>query len=130
MHASAAVLPDPSTAYEEADPRTRQLVDRDEPGARCHLKREGVGGRDRRFQIPSVDDLATHHDIVELTGAQVSDLSTVAFAVEVLVAGEQPNPPCLHKPRGRLGEVLADFAARRPFVVSGVLAGLVDPVRF
>ena len=63
---------------------------------------------------------------MKLPGAQIPDLFTVASAVEVLVAGEQPDPPCLHKPRGRLGEVLSDFAALRPFVVSGVLAALVD----
>lgn len=53
---------------------------------------------------------------------------SVTSAAQVLVAGEQPDPPRPRKPRGGLGEVLADFAAGRPFVVSGVLAGLVDPV--
>ena len=52
----------------------------------------------------------------------------VTSAAQVLMAGEQPDPPRLRKPRGRLGEVLADFAAGCPFVVSGVLASLVDPV--
>ena len=105
-----------------------QVVDRYYPCAWCHIERAGVGGRDRRLQIASVDDLVTHHDIVKLPRAQVSDMLAVTSAAQVLMAGEQPDPPRLRKPRGRLSEVLADFAAGCPFVASGVLAGLVDPV--
>ena len=105
-----------------------QVVDRYYPCAGCHLERAGVSGGDRRLQIASVDDFAAHHDIVKLPRAQIPDMLAVTSAAQVLMAGEQPDPPRLRKPRGRLGEVLADFAAGCPFVVSGVLAGLVDPV--
>jgi hypothetical protein len=85
-----------------------------------------VSGWDRRLEIASVDDFATHHDIVKLPRAQVFDMLDVTSAAQVLMAGEQPDPPSLRKPRGRLGEVLADFAAGCPLVVSGILG---QPVR-
>ena len=65
---------------------------------------------------------------MKLSGAQVSDLLTVTPAAQVLVAGEHADPACLREPCGRLGEVPADLAAGRPFVVPGVLADLVDAV--
>jgi hypothetical protein len=52
----------------------------------------------------------------------------VISAAQVLVSGEQPDPPRQCEPRGRLSEVLTDFAARCTFVEPGVLADLVDLV--
>ena len=72
----------------------RQVVDGNNPGARCHIERAGVRGRDRRLQVAGVDDLATHRDIVKLSGGQVSDLLPVA-PPQVLVAREHSDPSAL-----------------------------------
>ena len=65
---------------------------------------------------------------MKLSGAQVPDLLAVTPAAQVLVAGEHAAPACLREPPGRLGEVLEDLIARRPLVVPGVLADLVDAI--
>ena len=106
----------------------RQLVNGYDLGARCNVERGDVGGRNRRLQIASIDDLATRHDIENLSGTQVSHLFTVAPRAEVIMAGKPANSACLRKPRGHIGEVRANLLARRAFVVSSVLAALVDAI--
>jgi len=75
----------------------RQAVDGHDPGARRDVERHGIGGRDRRLQVPSVDDLATYRDIVKLPGLEASDLLTVGPAPHVLVAGKDANPGLLSR---------------------------------
>ena len=87
-----------------------------------------MGGGNRRLQVASIDDLPTHHHIEKLPGTQVSDQLTRARRAEVLMAGEQPNSPCLCQPHGHIGEVRAHLLARRSFVVPRVLTALVDAI--
>ncbi len=106
--------------------RRRQVVDGDDPNARRHVKRGAVGRRDRRLQVPCIDDLATYRDLVKLSGGHVSDLLTVAPGAQVLVAGEYADPARLREPRRRLRKVLEDLSSGRPLVEPGVLAvGLI-----
>jgi hypothetical protein len=107
---------------------SRQFVDGDEPDARRHLKRGGVGSRDRRLQVSSVDDFATDSNVVKLSGAQLPDLLAVNGGAQVLVGRQHAAPACLRQPSGRLCEVLEDLLAGRALVAPGVLADLVDAV--
>lgn len=66
---------------------------------------------------------------MNLSAIQVSDLLTVAFATQTLVAPQEADLARLGGPRGRLVEVRADLLARRSFVIAGVLAVLINAVR-
>jgi hypothetical protein len=87
-----------------------------------------VRGRHRRLEVPGVDDLAAYGDIVQRSGAQVSDPLTACASPEVLMLGEHSDPSRLRQPCSRLGEVVADLLAARALVVARVLAGPVDAV--
>ena len=106
----------------------RQVVDGDDPCRRGHIERGTVGRRDRRLQIPCIDDLAAYRDLVKLSGGHVSDLLTGARAAQVLVAGEHADPARLREPRRRLREVFADLSSGRSLVEPGVLAVRLDPI--
>ena len=92
------------------------------------IERAGVRGRDRCLQVAGIDDLATYRDIVKLSGGQVFDLRAAASPAQVLVASQHSRPLGLREPDRGPGEVIADLAPHRAFVVAGVLPVLVDAV--
>ena len=92
----------------------RQRVDRDEASVRRDVEGRRVRRRDRRLQVPSVDDLAPDAERVHLTGGHVPDLLPVRVGPEMLVPGEDPDTPGRGEPLGRRGEVLADLGRRSP----------------
>jgi len=106
----------------------RQLADGHHPGRRRDLEGRSVRGRHRALQVPRVDHLAAHRHLVERAGGQLAQLLPVGSPSDMLVLSEDADPAGPLEALGRLGKVLADRLAGRPFVEPGVLAGVVDAV--